>query len=38
MRRRAPKAAFSFGPGAARFLFDKTEKKMGGALPSHPHG
>ena len=38
MRRRAPKAAFSFGPGAARFLFGKTEKKMGGALPSHPHG
>ena len=25
-------AFFSFGPGAARFLFGKTEKKMGGAL------
>ena len=31
-------AAFSFGPCTARFLFGKTEKKMGGALPSHPHG
>ena len=26
-------AFFSFGPGAARFLFGKIEKKMGGALP-----
>ena len=25
-------AAFSFGPCTARFLFGKTEKKMGGAL------
>ena len=29
-----PKAFFSFGPCTARFLFGKTEKKMGGALPS----
>ena len=28
-----PKAFFSFGPCTARFLFGKTEKKMGGALP-----
>ena len=27
------KAAFSFGPCTARFLFLKTEKKMGGASP-----
>ena len=27
---RGKKAAFSFGPAAARFLFRKTEKKMGG--------
>ena len=26
-------AFFSFGPCTARFLFGKTEKKMGGALP-----
>ena len=30
-------AAFSFGPCTARFLFGKTEKKMGGALPSYQH-
>ena len=34
----AQKAFFSFGPCTARFLFGKTEKKMGGALPSHQHG
>ena len=28
---RPAEAAFSFGPGAARFLFNKIEKKMGGA-------
>ena len=35
-RATAPKcaqAAFSFGPCTARFLFRKTEKKMGGASP-----
>ena len=32
-----PKAFFSFGPCTARFLFGKTEKKMGGALPSYQH-
>ena len=31
------KAVFSFGPCTARFLFGKTEKKMGGALPSYQH-
>ena len=31
------KAFFSFGPCTARFLFGKTEKKMGGALPSYQH-
>ena len=41
---RGKKAAFSFGPAAARFLFRKTEKKMGGGghyrLPvnSSPNG
>ena len=34
----ATKAAFSFGPCTARFLFRKTEKKMGVHLPSHQHG
>ena len=33
----ATKAVFSFGPCTARFLFGKTEKKMGGALPSYQH-
>ena len=31
------KAFFSFGPCTARFLFGKTDKKMGGALPSYQH-
>ena len=31
-------AFFSFGPCTARFLFGKTKKKMGGALPGHHHG
>ena len=32
MCRFCAEAFFSFGPGAARFLFGKIEKKMGGAL------
>ena len=31
-----PKAAFSFGPSTARFLFRKTEKKMGGGMGRPP--
>ena len=34
---RPAEAFFSFGPCTARFLFGKTEKKMGGALPSYQH-
>ena len=30
------KAAFSFGPSTARFLFRKTEKKMGGGMGKPP--
>ena len=33
LHRSASKAPFSFGPCTARFLFRKTEKKMGGASP-----
>ena len=29
---RGKKAAFSFGPSTAHFLFHKTEKKMGGGM------
>ena len=35
---RGKKAAFSFGPATARFLFNKIEKKMGGwILGARPH-
>ena len=33
-----PQSAFSFGPCTARFLFGKTEKKMGGVFPTPQHG
>ena len=32
------RSVFSLGPGAARSLFVKNKKRMGGALTSHQHG